>query len=479
MVHFSTSLKTTIMVEEIPSMLKSLNNAQAIKDKVEHAEQVYVQAQQHKVPEMRYQLTKAEKMIVTLSDLKSSTAPLHKTKALIQRLEQECVRLKQEIYKYTAPQLFEKFKEKSLQGCHFINETVKQQGVIKAAAMEAVPNAIVSLISDPITVQKENTNAWQKETVLNSLDDDERDLVHFDKEGVEEAITNEDTETNSKYLATRFEDPIAQLDRDKLIGIHANLLNIKRLHLIDDEIAFAASSSAVKPGTMTLKPFCQVCALPLFCTINQSKLVCKNCSAMQDYTESQTLSLAFNIDSDWQHNVYERYTHLMDIIEPFRPRKKAVIPVKVYDEIRALMRQNRGDNSRSLTFAKVQNYLEHLGYRDLYEHKYQITMEMNGEWLPLLNEQTEFLIVRTFLMMQSSFESAKTAKSLFESTKKSKRSSFLKYEFVTFHICRLLGFHQFCPFLKLLSVSTRHRRQLKLLRVICKDLGWNYVPQLW
>lgn len=467
-----------------PVILQSLTNVQAIKKKVDTSILEWQKKAEQYVPELTNQLNRINNAILQLEQ--TTNQPLHKIVHARNRLNDAKKQVELEIQNYTDETLVKKFKEKSTQACQYINTTMKIRNNGSEEELEQM-NRKRKLEDEE--EQERKTDKVAKETTwdsmyggsqsssdkpLESLDLDDKDEKEEDKS--KEIVS----ENQLQYFKETFKNPVALFDglSNNMEEIHKNLLNLKRLHLVDDEIAMAASASAPKPGTVATKPFCKKCKLPLFCTINQSKLVCKNCSELQEYTDSQTLSLAFHVDSDWQHNVYERYTHLMDIIEPFRPRKRVEIPEKVYDEIRALMRQNRFALNKKLTFPKVQTYLEDLNYRDLYEHKHQITMELNGEYWPIMTEEQEWIIVLTFLMMQTSFESAKNARSLFDS-KKSKRSSFLKYEFVTYHICRMLGFHQFCPYLKLLQVPTRHRKQLRLLRLICKDLGWSYVPQMW
>ena len=440
------------METDAPVILKSLLNAQIIQKKIEISEQSYLSGQA-RMPEIAQQLNKAEKIIERLCESKE---PLYKTKPVIARLELECARLRTELHKYSDTSLLERFKKSSLQGSHFINESVKRHH--EPVAFESTASIEEIVAKRPKTI----ATAWVHSNHLDELET--LDLDEKDEEEEEEEIEPE-------------EEPESQrnIDEKRWNEIQSNLLNIKRLHLVDDEIAMAASAAAAKPGAIGVKPFCKTCGLPMFCAANQSNLVCKKCSILQDYDDSQTLQMAFNISSDLQHN---GYTHLMNIIEPFRSRKRLVIPIHVFDSMRGLIRQNRFRLNRQLTFPKTQTYLEYLNLKDLYEHKHQITMEMNGELWPIMTEQQEWIIVRTFLMIQAAFEKAKNARSVFDS-KKTKRSSFLKYEFVTYHICRMLGFHLFCPYLKLLQVPARHRKQLKMLRLICKDLGWPYQPQLW
>jgi len=423
-------------------ILKPLINTQSIKNNVDLAKAQYLD-EQKQLPRLKLREMSLRTDLVELS---KSAMPLHKACLVANHIKKELAGLELRIEKLSNPRLLEEFEKSSTIGCYFINDSIRKH---HCADQSMKPGE--QAVQEP-PAKKIKPSGWLPTSeCIDNADEEEAQEEKLDHE--REAATEK-------------------------MSLHAHLLNLKRLHLVDEELATAASLSAPKPGAMTVKPVCTRCNMPLFCALNQTKAICKNCAHVQDYTDSHTMTLAFSANSDWQTSVYERYTHLLEIIEPFRPRKRAEIPGYVYDQLRALIRQHR-DGKRALSFENMQNYLEQLELKDLYKHRYQLIMDFTGKSWPIITEKQELLIIRIFLLMQKSFESIQNAATLFDASK-CKRFSFPKYEFVAYHIAKMLGFTHLCPFLKLLQVPGRHRKQLRLLRLILKDLGLLrfYNPQM-
>jgi hypothetical protein len=258
------------------------------------------------------------------------------------------------------------------------------------------------------------------------------------------------------------------------------LKKLKFIRLQDDDLILNEEEYKVSKRTAKInsgKQFCKTCKKILFCAPNEGNLLCKFCGKTQKYVDMNSASMTYNGDADESQTQYDKCTHLMDIIEPFRPRAwEKNIPQKVFDDLKALIRQNRYGIHKELNVAKIANYLQHLGYTELYEHKYQIMMMINGVILPTMTQIQEWKIMFAFLMLQPAFEAIKDTKSLLDP---STSSSALKYELTCYHICRMNNYNEFCPHLKLLQVAPRHRKQLRHLLLMMKKCGLTYIPQMY
>jgi len=245
---------------------------------------------------------------------------------------------------------------------------------------------------------------------------------------------------------------------------HARMMELlKRRNLLEDVLATPCYN---------LRQFCpnKKCGRPYINVQEEAKLVCAHCYTSISIIDSTPATVAFAADSENQQYSYERFTHLMNKMEPFLPHRETKIEneAETLDQIKYLSRQNRFAAKAEITFDKMSMFLKHLQFVHLYKAKYVITMKFNNKYWPIMTEHEELKIVLAFLVMQDSFERIK----------KSSRSSFLKYEFALWHMMAMQKFDRFKPYLKLLETKERHQKQLALLRSIAKQQKWPYIPSM-
>lgn len=240
------------------------------------------------------------------------------------------------------------------------------------------------------------------------------------------------------------------------------LIKLKTTNLLSDVIS---------TPTYHFKQICTQpnCNEPLISIASESKLVCPKCSISQDMIDPSFTHYSSFTGNEADNTSYEykREYHLLDLIEMFRPREHEVIDPVKKEKLKAEIRKRCFTLNKDLTVHKVQNFLKELKFNDLYKYRYQLTMELNGKQCPVMSEQLETLILLIFQSMQSVFERIKK-----------NRSSFLKFEFTVYHICKMLGCDEFLPFLRRLENQKRHRNQIRLLRQVFKELGFTYRPRL-
>lgn len=253
------------------------------------------------------------------------------------------------------------------------------------------------------------------------------------------------------------------------------VMKMKKLNLFENCLNVVPNSENynIRDNIKSLQEICPLCNIPYNYDYSICKLVCKKCAYTTNFTGSFT-SNSVDAEND-QSN--QQHTHLLDILEPFRPRKWKVIDPQTFEDLKYFERQNRYESNKDRTFAKTQAYLKHLKLTELYEYKFQITMQMNGVMWPIMSQIQEWKIIFLFFMMQLSSERIKNLKFIFDD-KRNLRNSFSKYDFALSHIARILLYDEFVPFLKVLKVPHTHIIQTRIIRTICKDLGIDYIPQL-
>jgi hypothetical protein len=79
--------------------------------------------------------------------------------------------------------------------------------------------------------------------------------------------------------------------------------------------------------------------------------------------------VAFAADSENPQYSYERFTHLMNKMEPFLPHRAQKIEneAETLDQIKYLARQNRFTTKAEITFDKMSMFLKHLQFVHLYK----------------------------------------------------------------------------------------------------------------
>lgn len=106
----------------------------------------------------------------------------------------------------------------------------------------------------------------------------------------------------------------------------------------------------------------------------------------------------------------------------------------------------------------------------IYEHTPTITLLLNPSYR-LINIPTERerLLCHLFEKTEAPFEKYKIVV-------KKGRKNFLSYPFVTYKLCELLGWDEYLPAFALLKSDDLLILQDSYFKLICKELGWQFVP---
>ncbi len=412
------------MNDDCPMLLKNIQDSAAAITKLEQARS-YFHCKVDSVSSLKQQVKNLELEIDTIC--KTSKYPLYILKSITSRILTKKKKLERQIKAFENIELITQFE----------NDVAIAQKMLTHAAGVKKKNDQDTIFTETTSIQslkRKSTNDGQDQIVKKSR-----------------------TSRNSSS------------SRVMVINPTDGLRVIKRLHLFED--------LEMKNSDINLRQInCNICNLALNYDYTTSKIICRQCAYTRDFVDTNVASMSSVTDSDSETSVYERYTHFLEKLEPFRPKKYVQIPDQVFHDIKFFRRQTRFDVHKEWNFTTVAAYLKHLGYNDLYEFKYQLLMQITGIQWPIMSQQQEYFVMFVFLLLQSGFESIKHRKSIFNT--KIPRTSFLKYDFSLYHEMLILDYPQFLPRLQKLLVPSRLLSQLRELMAICKHLKIDYVPGL-
>jgi len=117
---------------------------------------------------------------------------------------------------------------------------------------------------------------------------------------------------------------------------------------------------------------------------------------------------------------------------------------------------------------KMKEILKKLKLQEYYEHIIHIITKISGKHPPNLSRETEEEIKQMFKDIQEPF--AKYCPK--------DRTNFLSYSYVLHKFFQLLQMNEFLSYFPLLKSREKLRTQDKIWKLICNDLGWEFIPSI-
>eukprot|EP00741_Cyanophora_paradoxa_P001497 tig00000492_g1449.t1 len=214
--------------------------------------------------------------------------------------------------------------------------------------------------------------------------------------------------------------------------------------------------------------WCAACDVPRLLNEEESTMVCTECGS----TVSCLLQTPAQCAYGWQPYkkssafAYKRASHLQERLNQLQARENFNVPEEVYQRVYEEFRKNRKlDQIRP---DLIRATLKKLKLSKLYEHVGIIYSRLTGTPPPRLSKEQEDRIKQMFSDIQEPFERACP----------SKRKNFLSYSFVLHKICELLGLDDFLPYFPLLKSREKLHQQDGIWRLICADLGWEFIKSV-
>ena len=161
---------------------------------------------------------------------------------------------------------------------------------------------------------------------------------------------------------------------------------------------------------------------------------------------------------------YKRINHLREILAQFQAKESTHIPTEVFENIKNQIKKERLE-IKDLTNKKTKEILKNLGYNKYYEHIPFIKDKL-GIKPPVMSQELEEKLCNLFMEIQKPY--AKYCPK--------DRVNFLNYYYTLYKLCELLEERKFLPYFPQLIFIEKKMEQDAIWKLICEDLGWDYIP---
>ena len=212
---------------------------------------------------------------------------------------------------------------------------------------------------------------------------------------------------------------------------------------------------------------------------------CSHCKGIQEIDTHNNLIVCedcgisipndFNNEVEWstcethepvQVFTYKRKTHFKEWITQLQAKEYTAIPEELIMSIKMELKKERITDVKYITHDKIRQYVRKLNYNKYFEHiPYIIKILTNGNDFKI-DTYLENKLMSMFDEIQEPFERHKPKD----------RKNFLSYSFVLYKFSALLGRNDLLKFFPLLKSREKLFEQERIFRLICADLGWEYIP---
>ena len=214
---------------------------------------------------------------------------------------------------------------------------------------------------------------------------------------------------------------------------------------------------------------CPICGNRLVFYATESTLCCQVCGVTRAHFEGSSRNLSY--DEEIAHSTrgqfcYKKFNHLLESLNSIQGKENTTIPEDVIDAIKTECKKHRLVSKKDITPLKIRQFLKQLGLSKFYEHVSHITNIINGVPAPRIPEELETKLKQMFLAIQNPFEKHCPPE----------RKNFLKYGYVLFKCCELLGEDEYLPLFPLLKSKEKTYNHDQIWKMICKELAWEFIP---
>ena len=267
------------------------------------------------------------------------------------------------------------------------------------------------------------------------LQDDMQDMV----------ITNK-TDLNDIYWIDNENNKIS---KDKIIKNYNNIVNDKPL------INYYNFNK------------CKYCNNEMCTNGNDGIIVCNKCGNVERLLiESEIPSYKDN-GTDKPIYPYKRLNHFMECINQFQAKENIIIPDNIYQQIKEVFKKRRINDLSDLSLNEVRDVLKMLKLNKYYEHVSFIHSKITGKTPPRLTYTEENKLKLLFKRIDKSF---------IKFCPKD-RSNFFNYNYLLHKLFKILHMEQYLDYFPLLKSEEKLTKQEKIWKLVCKDIGLEYIPE--
>ncbi len=210
---------------------------------------------------------------------------------------------------------------------------------------------------------------------------------------------------------------------------------------------------------------CKDCNVNRIIDKKQAVAICNSCGTIVSYQDSE-LCAEFSDEIEVLCPFsYRRINHFKEWISMLLARESSSPPDDVIDKLLEELRKNRIFDKDKITHERIREYLRKLGLNKMYEHIPLIIHKICGTTPPKISRELENKLIKMFEEIQVPFEKHKPPQ----------RSNFLSYSYTIYKFCQILKQDHLLKNLCLLKSREKLHIQEQIFKLICDDLGWEFV----
>lgn len=210
----------------------------------------------------------------------------------------------------------------------------------------------------------------------------------------------------------------------------------------------------------------------------EDALTCEDCGLSVTYAENNINHFTYKQRNETEFKTkysYDRLSHFTDKLAQMQGKERTNVPQEVFDKIRAEIRKENIPENFMMTKPFMVKMMKRANLSQWYEHSWYIIKVLYPHCKPLqLTNQAEETLKEMFKAIEAPFEKHKHL--MRETVSMSARKSFLNYDYVLrkcFEILKMPELAELCPLRK---NQAKVKTYDKVWRLICEDLGFEFIP---
>jgi len=211
--------------------------------------------------------------------------------------------------------------------------------------------------------------------------------------------------------------------------------------------------------------YCEDCGTEMNMCLNEAILTCPKCGFQENILVDSDKPSYKDPPRENSYYAYKKINHFNELLAQFQAKENTEIPQDIYDNILVQLKKERITDLSSLTPKKLREILKKLNCAKHYEHIPHIMNRLNGQNAPHISRENEEKLRHMFREIQPSFVKHK----------QKGRRNFLSYSYVLYKFCELLEMDEFLKCFMLLKNKDKLYLQDQTWKLICADMGWQYL----
>lgn len=211
--------------------------------------------------------------------------------------------------------------------------------------------------------------------------------------------------------------------------------------------------------------YCDYCGSEMNMCLNEAVLTCSDCGYVEKILVDSDKPSYKDPPRENSYYAYKHINHFNELLAQFQAKENTEIPADIYDRILIQLKKERITDMATLKPQKLREILKKLGYSKYYEHIPHIMNRLNGQNAPHISHEDEEKLRHMF----------REVKPCFGKHKQKGRRNFLSYSYVLYKFCELLEMDEFLKSFILLKNRDKLYLQDQTWKLICKDMGWQFI----